>query len=75
MGAVVDDGSTLEADILAHCSSFLLVVTRLTQSSACILEEAFVSEHVLAQFALETARVPVGIHRLDDSTCGENTEL
>lgn len=56
------------ADVFAHAGCLLLVVALPAEGPSCVLVEARVRQSHVANLAEEALRVPVGIHRFDDSS-------
>lgn len=65
----INDGMTLETNILSDCSSFFSGIAFMAQSSSGIFDESLVSKWDLASFASEAEWVPIVVQCLDHPPC------
>lgn len=69
----VNDGVTLETDVLSDRCCFFSGIALVAQGAAGVFDETQVSERHMTDFTREAERMPVVVHRFDDSSDDEFT--
>lgn len=64
---VVNYSMALVANVLAQSTGFHASIAIVAQRSALALDESGIGQFAVALLATETARMPIGVHRLDYS--------
>jgi hypothetical protein len=62
---------TLETNVFSRCCCLFSCIAFVTESSACIFDEAAVCKRHLTTFTSETERMPIVVHCFDDSANDE----